>query len=59
MTQRARLAVFGVGALGLALVLAWGIGGLPDFGHYPGPYGMLLNRVAVPERHASNVVAAV
>jgi multicomponent Na+:H+ antiporter subunit B len=59
VTQRARLAVFGVGAFGLALVLAWGIAGLPDFGHYPGPYGMLLNRVAVPERHASNVVAAV
>jgi len=54
-----RLGIFAVGALGLALVLAWGVAGLPDFGHYPGPYGTVLNRVAVPERHASNVVAAV
>jgi multicomponent Na+:H+ antiporter subunit B len=37
----------------------WGLAGLPDFGHYPGPYGDILNRVALGERHATNVVAAV
>lgn len=59
MTRRVRLALFGLGAFGLAGLLAWGVAGLPDFGHYPGPYGDVLSRVAVGERHASNVVAAV
>ena len=33
--------------------------GLPDFGHYRGPYGDVLNAVAVPERHITDVVTAV
>src|SRR5438105_11680921 len=33
--------------------------GLPAFGSYPGPYGFLLNEVAVAERHATDVVSAV
>jgi multicomponent Na+:H+ antiporter subunit B len=59
MTRRARLALFGIGAAGLALLLVTGIAGLPDFGHYRGPYGDVLNQVAVSERHATSVVAAV
>jgi multicomponent Na+:H+ antiporter subunit B len=39
-------------------VLLAGFAGLPDFGHYRGPYGNVLARVAVPERGATNVVAA-
>lgn len=59
MSPRVRLGVFGVGAVGLGALLLWAIAGLPDFGHYPGPYGTILNRVALPERHASNVVVSV
>ena len=37
----------------------WGFAGLPDFGDFHGPYGQLLNRVAVPERSTTDVVTAV
>jgi multicomponent Na+:H+ antiporter subunit B len=50
--------VFAVGALALAWLLLWGLSGLPDFGNYRGPYGLVLNEVAVQESHATNVVAA-
>ena len=59
MSRRFRLALFAAGAAGLAAVLLWGATGLPAFGHYHGEYGKVLNRVAVGERHATNVVAAV
>jgi multicomponent Na+:H+ antiporter subunit B len=39
--------------------LIWGLVGMPDFGEYRGPYGYVLNRIAVPQRHTTNVVAAV
>jgi multicomponent Na+:H+ antiporter subunit B len=59
MTPRARLGLFAVSAAGLAALLLWGVAGLPDFGHYRGPYGFLLNAAAPDERHVTNVVAAV
>jgi multicomponent Na+:H+ antiporter subunit B len=40
-------------------LLLWGTSGLPDYGVYAGPYGDVLNAVAVEERKATNVVAAV
>jgi multicomponent Na+:H+ antiporter subunit B len=40
-------------------MLVWAVVGLPDFGNYVGPYGYLLNDVALPERHMTNVVTAV
>jgi multicomponent Na+:H+ antiporter subunit B len=54
-----RLAVFLVGAAGLAVLLGWGIGGLPPFGVYRGPYGDIINRSVVPERHTTEAVGAV
>jgi multicomponent Na+:H+ antiporter subunit B len=59
MTDRVRLSVFGVAATGLLGLMLWGFAGLPDFGHYRGPYGEILNRVAVPERSTTDVVTAV
>lgn len=59
MSAAARRTVFFAGAIGLAGFLLWGLAGLPHFGNYRGPYGDVLNRVAVPERHVTNVVAAV
>ena len=59
MTRQLRLGLFAVSAVGLGALLLWAVAGLPDFGHYRGAYGRTLNSVAVGERHATNVVAAV
>ena len=59
MNATARRILFFAGAAGLAALLLWGIAGLPDFGHYRGPYGHILNAVGVHQRHATDVVAAV
>jgi multicomponent Na+:H+ antiporter subunit B len=37
-------------------LLLWAVAGLPAFGHYRGPYGDVVNRLVVPERHATNAV---
>jgi len=42
----------------LAALLIWGVADISGFGHYRGPYGNILNKVAVPERHTTNVVGA-
>jgi multicomponent Na+:H+ antiporter subunit B len=57
MSQRVRMAVFGIGVLGFAAVLAWGLGGLPDFGDFTGRYGQYLAHSAVPQRHATSSIA--
>jgi multicomponent Na+:H+ antiporter subunit B len=53
------VAIFVVAAAGLGALLLWGLGGLPAFGHYRGPYGYILNAVAPRQRQVSNVVTAV
>jgi multicomponent Na+:H+ antiporter subunit B len=58
VTRSARLGLFFAGAAGLGALLLWGLAGLPDFGHYAGPYGDILVRLAKPQRHVANVVAA-
>jgi len=59
MTRQLRIGLFAVSASGLAALLLWAVAGLPDFGHYRQRYGLLLQQVAVGERHATNVVTAV
>src|SRR5204862_5471947 len=59
MSPRARMLLFVPSALGLLAVLLAGLGGLPGFGHYGGPYGFVLNGVAVTQRHATDLVTAV
>jgi multicomponent Na+:H+ antiporter subunit B len=59
VTRRARIAILLPALAVVGAVLLAGFAGIPDFGHYRGPYGDILNRVAVPERHATNVVAAI
>src|SRR5438105_1700814 len=59
MSPRARLGVFVVAALGLAMLLGWGVAGLPGFGDFHGAYGTLLPHSAPSERHTANIVAAV
>jgi multicomponent Na+:H+ antiporter subunit B len=59
MTPAVRRAVFLVAGAGLFAFLLWSFAGLPDFGHYLGPYGDILNRVTIPERRATAVVSAI
>ena len=59
MSARTRLGLFLVAGAGLAALLGWGVAGLPAFGDYHGPYGLVLNQVALGERHTTNVFAAV
>jgi multicomponent Na+:H+ antiporter subunit B len=59
MSTRLRLFVLWVGAVGLGLLIAIAIWRLPGFGHYPGPYGDMLNSLAPYERQVTNVVTAI
>jgi multicomponent Na+:H+ antiporter subunit B len=59
VSPRARLILFLAGAAVLLPLLVWGMLGLPDFGHYPGPYGDILTAIATAERHVLNVVTAI
>jgi multicomponent Na+:H+ antiporter subunit B len=59
MSSAVRLRVFLLFAAGLALFLVWAYSGLPDFGHYPGPYGDILNSISIPERQTTAVVSAI
>jgi multicomponent Na+:H+ antiporter subunit B len=59
VTRQVRIGLFAVSAAGLVALMLWGVSGLPSFGHYRGPYGEILNRVAPSERHVTNVVTAV
>jgi multicomponent Na+:H+ antiporter subunit B len=59
VTRRLRLAMFLVGACGLAALLVHGLVDLPSFGHYAGPYGDLIVKVAPTQRHMANTVSAV
>jgi multicomponent Na+:H+ antiporter subunit B len=51
--------VFVVAAAGMAAFYLWGLSGLPAFGHYAGPYGYLIDAVAIHQTHATGVVSAV
>jgi multicomponent Na+:H+ antiporter subunit B len=59
MSLSVRRAMFVVAGAGLLALVAWGLIGLPAFGHYRGPYGIVINHRAVPDRHATNAVSAV
>jgi len=58
MSRRARLLMFAVAGPGLAAVMLIGMHGMPAFGHYHGVYGLLINKIEVPERHATDLVTA-
>jgi multicomponent Na+:H+ antiporter subunit B len=58
MSRRGRLALFSVSAAGLAVVLVYGLRGLPHFGHYGGVYGNVITGIGVGVRHATDLVTA-
>ena len=59
MSRRTRLTVFAVAAVGLAVALGIGLGGLPRFGAPASAYARILNTLSVPQRHATDVVSAI
>ena len=59
MTPGQRRWVFLIGKAGLAAFFLWGLTGLPGFGNYPGPYGDIINRIAVAQTNATGVVSAI
>ncbi len=59
MTPAQRRWVFLAGAAGVVAFYLWGLVGLPGFGNYPGPYGYIINAVAVGQTHATGVVSAI
>ena len=59
MSRRARLALFVVAALALAVALVHGLAGLPDFGDFHGVSGTLLRHVTVGQRKATDVITAI
>jgi multicomponent Na+:H+ antiporter subunit B len=59
MNRKARQLFFLFSVLGFFSFYLWGLRGLPEFGHYRGPYGDVLNAVTTYERHATDVVTAV
>jgi multicomponent Na+:H+ antiporter subunit B len=59
MTPAQRRWVFLVGGAGLVAFYLWGLLGLPGFGNYPGPYGFIINRIAVAQTNATGVVSAI
>jgi multicomponent Na+:H+ antiporter subunit B len=59
MTPRQRRWAFVIAMAGLAAFYLWGLSGLPAFGDYPGPYGDIINRIAVAQTKATGVVSAI
>src|SRR5205823_6762913 len=58
MSRTVRLVLFAVAAAGFGVVVIYGFAGLPDFGHYHGVYGHVVNGIGVTERHATDLVTA-
>src|SRR5436305_1628029 len=59
MNRKIRHIVFFPFAIGFLFLFLSAIRGMPAVGNYRGPYGDVLNAVAVNERHSTDVVTAV
>jgi multicomponent Na+:H+ antiporter subunit B len=59
MTRAVRLLLFAVGAAGLAAALVVGLAGVPRFGSPASAYARILDSLSVPQRHATDAVAAI
>lgn len=59
MTPGARKWLFFAAMAGFSAFYLWGMSGLPGFGNYPGPYGTIINHIAVGQTKATGVVSAV
>jgi multicomponent Na+:H+ antiporter subunit B len=59
MKHPVRLTTFLIAAAGFIAFFAWASFGLNPFGHYPGPYGDIVNAISVPELHVTDMATAV
>jgi multicomponent Na+:H+ antiporter subunit B len=59
MTPAARRWAFLIAGAVMVAFYVWGLSGLPGFGNYPGPYGYILNNIAVAQTKATGVVSAI
>ncbi len=59
MSDVARQFLFWLGAAAVMAATTGALVRLPPFGHYRGPYGDLINSLALPQRHTTQSVAAV
>ncbi|HZZ39031.1 MAG TPA: MnhB domain-containing protein [Acidobacteriaceae bacterium] len=59
MSEKRRLLLFLVGAVGVAAVYCAGIRNMPPWGTYRGPYGDVIASLAVFQRHATDTVNAI
>ena len=59
MRPAVRRWVFLIAGAGFVAFYLWGLTGLPGFGNYPGPYGDIINSVAVAQTKATGVVSAI
>ena len=59
MSTKFRNVMFLLSALVFSIFLGLGMSGLPSFGNFHGIYGDLLNKIALSQRHATNIVTAV
>jgi len=59
MNRKIRTALFLPFGIVFLILFLTAIRGLPAVGHYRGPYGDVLNAVAVKERHSTDVVTAI
>jgi multicomponent Na+:H+ antiporter subunit B len=57
--NRTRLLLFAAGVAAFVAFYLWGMTGLPGFGHYLGPYGTIISKIAVAQTNATGVVSAV
>ena len=56
--MRTRRVLFLVAAVVFGFLFIWGLSGLPSFGDYRGPYGIVLGQVVMSERHTTEAVGA-
>lgn len=59
MTEKRRLLLFFAGAVGLAAIYVAGILNMPAWGQYRGPYGDVISKLVVFQRHATDAVNAI
>jgi multicomponent Na+:H+ antiporter subunit B len=59
MSRRARLFLFLPAGVTTFMLLTWAYFGLPSFGHYQGPYGDVIARNVLGERHVPSAIAAI
>jgi multicomponent Na+:H+ antiporter subunit B len=59
VSARVRTIVFLLAAAAGGAAFVGGLTGLPDFGHYRGPYGFEIQEQSIPVRHATSAVTPV